>query len=66
MWHQISVREELKEKILDRIPSSIKREYDVEKYAHDFVYSLESGKIRIGDDRLIKEGKNYVLKKIGK
>jgi hypothetical protein len=60
------VREELKEKILDRIPNSLKRDYDVEKYAHEYVYKLEIGKVKIGDNRIIKEGMKEVYKKIGK
>jgi len=64
MWHEISVREKLKEKILDKIPKSLKREYDVEKYVHDYVYSLELGRVKLGDTRLIKEGTIYVYKKI--
>jgi len=66
MWHEISVREELKEKILEKIPKSLKREYNVEKYAHDYVYSLKLGMVKVGDERLVKEGTKYVCNKIGK
>lgn len=66
MWREISIREELKEKILEKIPNSLKKEYNVEKYAHDYVYKLELGKIRIGDDSLVRKGMKDVYKKIGK
>lgn len=70
MWYEISVREKLKEKILDEIPKSLRRGYDiekyahVEKYAHDYVYSLELGIVNPGSPRLIKEGTTYVHNKI--
>lgn len=66
MWHKTSVREELKEKILEKIPKPLKREYNVEKHAHDYAYSLELGKVKVGDDRLVEEGMKYVYEKIGK
>ena len=66
MWHRISIKEELIGKILDRIPNSLKKEYDVESYAHDYAYRQKYGTIRIGDDKLVKEGVKEVYRKIGK
>jgi len=64
LWYKISVREELIEKILDKIPKPIKREYDVEKYAHDYVYGLKLGVVKPGNEKLVKEGTEDVYRKI--
>jgi len=64
MWFEKSVREELIEKILDKIPSSIKREYDIERYAHDYAYGLKLGNVKPGDERLVRSGIEHVYNRI--
>ncbi|OGI12283.1 hypothetical protein A3K64_03085 [Candidatus Micrarchaeota archaeon RBG_16_36_9] len=64
MWYRRSIREELKEKILDKIPSSMKREYDIEKYVQEYVSSLKLGVVKPGNERLIDKGIEDIYKKI--
>jgi hypothetical protein len=58
------VREELIEKILDKMSRSIKREYDIEKYVHDYAYGLKLGEVKLGDEKLVKRGIEYVNMKM--
>jgi hypothetical protein len=60
MWHDKSARERLKENILEQVSKSLKRRYDVEKYARDYAYGLKLGIVKPCDPDLIKDGKNYV------
>jgi hypothetical protein len=61
MWYEKSVREELIERILDKLPRSVRKEQEVERYAHDYAYKLELGNVKSGDENLIKSGVEYVL-----
>ena len=63
-WYKISVREELIEKILDKLTRSARREQGVEKYAHDYVYDLKLGDVKLGNEKLVKEGTERVYRKI--
>lgn len=64
IWYRRSVREELIEKILNKIPKPIKREYDVERYARDYVCKMELGYVKPGNQRLVEEGIEDVYSKI--
>jgi hypothetical protein len=64
LWYKISVREELIEKILDKLPKPIKREYDAEIYAHDYAYGLKLGVVKPGNERLVESGVEEVYRRI--
>ena len=64
MWYQRSIKEELIKKILDQIPPSWARRFDVQKYARMFVYGLETEMFSHYDPDLTRQGRNYVFAKI--
>lgn len=63
-WYEISVREELIGKILDKLTRSARREQGVEKYAHDYVYGLKLGIVKPGNEKLVEEGTERVYRRI--
>lgn len=65
MWHRVSVRLELKDKIREALPSSTIREneYEVRRYINEYVNGLPES-IRSGDQGLVREGTKYVLRKM--
>ena len=64
MWYRVSVREELIKNILDKVPRSMKRKYDVERYANDYAYGLKLENVKPGDEDLVRSGKEYVYMRI--
>jgi hypothetical protein len=64
MWYRKSVRDELIERILDKLPNSVRSEQGVERYVHDFAYDLKLENVKPGDERLVKSGIEYVNMKI--
>jgi len=55
MWYKTAIREELVEKILRKLPKRMQEQDAARKYVHDYVYRLELGSVRPGDQELIKD-----------
>jgi hypothetical protein len=63
-WYSKSVREELKERILNQLPKSMKKTPYAEGFASDFVY--DEKRLKLQDvfpqkSELLKEGRDYVM-----
>lgn len=66
MWYRRSAREELIERILDELPRSVRKKEGVKEYARDYVSTLKLEDIKLGNERLVRSGIEYVTKEISK
>lgn len=55
MWYKTAIREELIEKILRKLPKKMQEHEAVKNYVHDYVYKMELGRVRLGDQGIIEE-----------
>ena len=56
MWYRTAIRKKLAEKIIRKLPNSLREENDVRKSIHEYVYGLELGEVRPGDQEVIRKG----------